>query len=199
MQLLHYSRHTTLGSTPVHFSTSHDISLTTDMKIGGVQHTCEIDGHFGRSPEVLRASSPPTVVVLDYPRWCRNNRTAGAVVPNYLLGSAGRPSRSLSVLAAAEPQPATDTLSVVWLRGTFGRGAQASSAGFLHHMDGLGHVYTKVGPSGVPQPRARALWKKSSLAPVLHSSIPCQVVGSLQSIFNRKVYSSHLETVLLID
>ena len=50
-----------------------------------------------------------------------------------------------------------DTLSVAWLRGTFGRGAQASSAGFLHHMDWLEHVYTKVGPSGVPPPRARAL------------------------------------------
>ena len=49
-------------------------------------------------------------------------------------------------------QKANDTLSVSWLRGGFGRGAGASSAGFLYHMDWLEHVYTKVGPSGVPPP-----------------------------------------------
>ena len=54
-------------------------------------------------------------------------------------------------------QLAADTLWVAWLRGTFGRDAQPSSADFLHHMDWLKHVYTKVGPSGVPPPRARAL------------------------------------------
>ena len=43
-------------------------------------------------------------------------------------------------------QLATDTLSLAWLRGTFGRGAQASSAGFLSHVDCLKHVYTKVRP-----------------------------------------------------
>ena len=52
---------------------------------------------------------------------------------------------------------ATDTLSVAWLAGTFGHGAQASPASFLNHMNCLKHVYTKVGPSGVPPPRARAL------------------------------------------
>ena len=52
---------------------------------------------------------------------------------------------------------ATDTLSLAWLRGTFGRDAGPSSADFLNHMDWLWHVYHKVGPSGVPPPRARAL------------------------------------------
>ena len=52
---------------------------------------------------------------------------------------------------------ATDTLSLAWLRGTFGRDAGPSSADFLNHMNCLKHVYTKVGPSGVPPPRARAL------------------------------------------
>ena len=65
-------------------------------------------------------------------------------------------------------QPPTRCLSVVWLRGGFGRGAGASSDGFLHHMDWLEHVYTKVGPSGVPPPVARALSQNSSLAPVWH-------------------------------
>ena len=40
----------------------------------------------------------------------------------------------------------TDSLVVAWLRGTFGRGDQASSAGYLSHMDCLESVYTKVGP-----------------------------------------------------
>ena len=40
---------------------------------------------------------------------------------------------------------------------TFGHGAQASPASSLNHMNCLEHVYHKVGPSGVPPPRARAL------------------------------------------
>ena len=52
---------------------------------------------------------------------------------------------------------ATDTLMVAWLAGTFGHGAQASPASSLNHTNCLKHVYTKVGPSGVPPPRARAL------------------------------------------
>ena len=65
-------------------------------------------------------------------------------------------------------QKAIDTLSVAWLRGGFGRGAGASSAGFLHHMDWLKHVYTKVGPSGVPPLVHRALSRECSRAPVGH-------------------------------
>ena len=65
-------------------------------------------------------------------------------------------------------ESATDTLSVAWLRGGFGRGAGASSAGFLYHMDWLKHVYTKVGPSGVPPLVHRALSRECSRAPVGH-------------------------------
>ena len=55
---------------------------------------------------------------------------------------------------------ASDTLMMTWLAGTFGHGAQASPASFLNHMNCLKHVYTKVGPSGVPPPRARALTRE---------------------------------------
>ena len=65
-------------------------------------------------------------------------------------------------------QLAADTLWVAWLRGTFGRDAQPSSADFLHHMDWLKHVYSKVGPSGVPPLVHRALSRECSRAPVGH-------------------------------
>ena len=67
-------------------------------------------------------------------------------------GGLRRPWPESIAHTAFAAERATDTLSVVWLRGTFGRGAQASSAGFLYHMNCLEHVYTKVGPSGVPPP-----------------------------------------------
>ena len=63
---------------------------------------------------------------------------------------------------------ATDTLSVVWLRGGFGRGAGAACTGFRDYIDRLDDVNTDAQPSGVPPARARALWKKCSLAPVGH-------------------------------
>ena len=68
------------------------------------------------------------------------------------LGSAGGHGAQGSDAQRGETQLDTDTLSMVWLRGGFGRGAGASSAGFLYHMDWLKYVYTKVGPSGVPPP-----------------------------------------------
>ena len=52
---------------------------------------------------------------------------------------------------------ATDTLSVAWLRGGFGRDAGASSAGFRDWIDRLDDVFTDAQPSGVSPPRARAL------------------------------------------
>ena len=50
-----------------------------------------------------------------------------------------RATRSAALTAA-------DTLSVAWLAGTFGHGAQASPTSSLNHMNCLEHVYTKVGP-----------------------------------------------------
>ena len=82
---------------------------------------------------------------------------------------------------------ATDTLSVAWLRGTFGRGAGASSTGFRDHMDRIKHVYTKVGPSGVPPPGSHECSHRIPHSRL--SGIACQVGGSLQKLLHESIGS----------
>ena len=68
---------------------------------------------------------------------------------------------------------ATDTLSVAWLRGGFGRDAGASSAGFRDWIDRLDDVFTDAQPSGVSPPRARALYEN-----VTPTTFGCRLAGS---------------------
>ena len=72
-------------------------------------------------------------------------------------GPAGSHGLSLSAAQLRKLSRATDTLSVAWLRGGFGRDAGASSAGFRDQIERLDDVYADAQPSGVSPPRARAL------------------------------------------
>ena len=84
---------------------------------------------------------------------------------------------------------ANDTLSVAWPRGSFWRDAGPSSAGFLYHMDWLKHVYTKVGPSGVP-PSVHERSHEDARLP--HAPVPWQVVGPLQRLFHESIPSMRM-------
>ena len=85
-------------------------------------------------------------------------------------------------------QKATDTLSVAWLRGGFGRGAGASPAGFLYHMDWLEDVYSKVGPSGVSPPVHE---RSRGNAHAHRLRIAWQVLGSLKRASHESIPSIH--------
>ena len=79
-------------------------------------------------------------------------------------------------------------LLVVWLRGGFGRGAGASPAGLLYHMDWLEDIYSKVGPSGVSPPVHE---RSHGNAHAHRLRIAWQVVGSLKRASHESIPSIH--------
>ena len=128
--------------------------------------------------------SPPEVCVL---LWC-----CLMLVPCRLTepATAGVHRRSAGRGGALR---ATDTLSVAWLRGGFGRDAGASSAGFRDWIDGLDDIFTDAQPSGVCRHRVHERCGKNPHAHLLRSA--WQVVGSLQ----RLSHESILSTPTLLD
>ena len=90
-------------------------------------------------------------------------------------GSLARWAHSGALTRAIEGRSGT------WLRGAFGRGAGASSDGFLYHMDWLEHVYSKVGTSGVSPP-VHERSREDAHAQVLRFA--WQVVGWFQRLLH---------------
>ena len=117
---------------------------------------------------MLRSLYNRAVVVLDQLRCGGLTHSGRACEPAKDPVGLRRPQHDCIDVARVGAESATDTLSVAWLRGGFGRGAGASPAGFLYHMDWLEDVYSKVGPSGVSPPVHERSHGNSSLAPVGH-------------------------------
>ena len=119
---------------------------------------------------------------------CLHSHDHLLAVQTLKLGSADEHSRIVCALQRRAAQKATDTLSVAWLRGGFGRGAGASPAGFLYHMDWLEDVYSKVGPSGVSPPVHE---RSHGNAHAHRLRIAWQVVGSLKRASHESIPSIH--------
>ena len=73
-----------------------------------------------------------------------------------------------------------------WLRGGFGRGAGASSAGFRDQIERLDDVYADAQPSGVSPP-AHERSHEDAHAQVLR--IAWQVVGWFQRLLHESILS----------
>ena len=137
---------------------------------------------------MLRRSYNRAVVAASNRTRCLHNRDRLPVVQTLKLGSADEHRRIVCAQQRRAAQKATDTLSVAWLRGGFGRGAGASPAGFLYHMDWLEDVYSKVGPSGVSPPVHE---RSHGNAHAHRLRIAWQVVGSLKRASHESIPSIH--------
>ena len=138
---------------------------------------------------MLRGLYNRAVVAASWRTRCLHSHDHLLAVQTLKLGSADEHSRIVCALQRRAAQKATDTLSVAWLRGGFGRGAGASSAGFRDQIDRLDDVYADEGPSGVP-PSVHERSHGNAHAHLLR--IAWQVGGSLQTLFHESIPSMRM-------
>ena len=121
-----------------------------------------------------------SMVAADH-RWCVGGTLSHrACAADKLLGSAGGHGLQKKGVQRSGAQTATDTLSVAWLRGGFGRGARPSSTGFRDQMDRIDDVYAGAQPSGVPPPVHES---SHGNAHIRLLRIACQVVLHTQRLW----------------